>query len=190
MEALFGGIAQGLASSSGPSAFTAEVLTKNTPLSPVVARHLGRVYQVLGALVIAAAAGCAVHLFFNVGGFLTFFANLGLLLWYRTIPIQDVQKRTQILLASALALGATLGPLVEVAIAIDEMYDKNPFECCAYPDQGHFPSSDGHRGIVCVLFCRRYVRGEASLRVLDRRDGHYGGASSWYSSRALSYGCL
>ncbi|KAG5089782.1 hypothetical protein JHK86_002394 [Glycine max] len=73
-------------------------------ISPVVQNHLKQVYFTLCFAVVAAAVGAYLHVLLNIGGFLTTVA---------------CRKRVTLLMAASLFQGASIGPLIDLAIQID-----------------------------------------------------------------------
>jgi len=97
--------------------FDSRVIFKNTDLSRDIKTHLLKVYLTLVATVVSAAAGSFLHIHYHVGGLLTFFCSLGLLIWLAVE--HDQTKRFGLLNAFALAQGATIGPLIHLALSLD-----------------------------------------------------------------------
>ncbi|OMP07243.1 Bax inhibitor 1-related protein [Corchorus olitorius] len=96
-----------------------EALKNFREISPKVQSHLKRVYLTLCATLIASAVGAYLHIIYNIGGNLTFFACLGTILWLCLTPSHQEGKRFSLLMASALFEGASIGPLIHLAIEID-----------------------------------------------------------------------
>ncbi|XP_004511734.1 bax inhibitor 1 [Cicer arietinum] len=88
-------------------------------ISPVVQNHLKQVYLTLCFAVVAAAVGTYVHVLFNLGGFLTTIACVGTSVWLLSTPPFEERKRLTLLMAAALFQGASIGPLIDLAIQID-----------------------------------------------------------------------
>ncbi|XP_021275791.1 bax inhibitor 1-like [Herrania umbratica] len=88
-------------------------------ISPVVQTHLKRVYLTLCCALIASAVGAYLHLLWNIGGYLTTFAGLGTIIWLLSTPPYQEQKRVSLLMTSAAFEGASIGPLIDLAIQID-----------------------------------------------------------------------
>ncbi|XP_016201483.2 bax inhibitor 1 [Arachis ipaensis] len=88
-------------------------------ISPVVQNHLKLVYFTLCCAVVAAAVGAYLHVLWNIGGFLTSVGCMGTMIWLLSTPPSEEQKRVSLLLASALFQGASIGPLIDLAIEVD-----------------------------------------------------------------------
>ncbi|KAL4029449.1 hypothetical protein IC575_007660 [Cucumis melo] len=88
-------------------------------ISPAVQSHLQRVYLTLGCALVASAAGAYLHILWNIGGFLTTLATIGCITWLMATPPYEEKKRASILLGAALLEGASIGPLISLAIEID-----------------------------------------------------------------------
>lgn len=107
-----------------------------------------QVYLSLCCALIAAAVGSYLHILWNIGGLLTTLAGMGSIVWLlSTPPYEEVRhwflfllhlvtllsctlswtlsflgkqkKRVTLFMASALLQGASIGPLIELAIEID-----------------------------------------------------------------------
>ncbi|KHN09861.1 Bax inhibitor 1 [Glycine soja] len=89
-------------SSSSRSSWSYDTLKNFREISPLVQNHIKLVYFTLCCAVVAAAVGAFLHVLWNIGGFLT-----------------TLQKRLSLLMASALFQGASIGPLIGLAFAID-----------------------------------------------------------------------
>lgn len=68
---------------------------------------------------VGAAVGAFLHVLWNVGGFLTTVASIGSMVWLLSTPPVEEQKRVSLLMASALFQGASVGPLIDLAITVD-----------------------------------------------------------------------
>ncbi|XP_017619950.1 bax inhibitor 1-like [Gossypium arboreum] len=88
-------------------------------ISPIVQAHLKQVYLTLCYALIASAVGAYLHILWNIGGYLTTFACLGTIIWLLSTPPCEKQKRVSLLMASAVFEGASIGPLIDLAIQID-----------------------------------------------------------------------
>lgn len=60
-----------------------------------------------------------MHLLWNIGGLLTTFASIGCTLWVLSTPSYEEQKRVGLLMAASAFQGASIGPLIDLAIEID-----------------------------------------------------------------------
>ncbi|KAK4742042.1 hypothetical protein SAY87_000043 [Trapa incisa] len=105
--------------SSGRNNWSYDSLKNFRQISPVVQNHLKQVYLSLCCALVAAATGAYLHLLWNIGGFLTTVACLGCTIWLLSTPPYDEQKRVGLLLASSLFQGASIGPLIDLAIEVD-----------------------------------------------------------------------
>ncbi|XP_027361561.1 bax inhibitor 1-like [Abrus precatorius] len=88
-------------------------------ISPLVQNHLKQVYFTLCFAVVAAAVGAYLHVLFNIGGFLTTLACVGSSAWLLSTPPLEERKRVSLLMASSLFQGASIGPLIDLAVRID-----------------------------------------------------------------------
>ncbi|XVF52535.1 hypothetical protein PTKIN_Ptkin05aG0026200 [Pterospermum kingtungense] len=88
-------------------------------ISPIVQTHLKRVYLTLCCALVASAIGAYLHILWNIGGYLTTFACFGTMIWLLSTPPHEEQKRVSLLMASAVFEGASVGPLIDLAIQID-----------------------------------------------------------------------
>ncbi|ESR53426.1 Bax inhibitor 1 [Citrus sinensis] len=88
-------------------------------ISPVVQSHLKQVYLSLCCALVASATGVYLHLLWNIGGLLTVFAMIGSMVWLLATPSYEEKKRVSLLMATALFKGASIGPLIDLAIQID-----------------------------------------------------------------------
>ncbi|XP_043715754.1 bax inhibitor 1-like [Telopea speciosissima] len=105
--------------STSRSGWSYESLKNFRQISPVVQNHLKQVYLALGCALVASAVGVYLHLLWNIGGFLTTLACLGSILWLLSTPPYEERKRVTLLMAAALFEGASVGPLIDLAIEID-----------------------------------------------------------------------
>ncbi|CAJ2645888.1 unnamed protein product [Trifolium pratense] len=78
-----------------------------------------KVYLTLCFAVAAAAVGAYLHVLLNLGGFLTTIAGIGSGIWLLSTPPYEERKRLTLLMAAALFQGASIGPLIDLAIQID-----------------------------------------------------------------------
>ncbi|KAJ7944682.1 Bax inhibitor 1 [Quillaja saponaria] len=88
-------------------------------ISPLVQNHLKQVYLTLCCTLIAAAVGVYLHLLWNIGGLLTTVACMGSIVWLLSAPAYEERKRVFLLMAASLFQGATIGPLIDLALEID-----------------------------------------------------------------------
>ncbi|KAB1216018.1 Bax inhibitor 1 [Morella rubra] len=97
--------------SSSRNRWSYDSLKSFSHISPVVQAHLKQVYLSLCCALIASAAGAYLHLLWNIGGLLTTFACMGCMAWLLSTPPHQE--------ASAVFEGASIGPLIDLAIEID-----------------------------------------------------------------------
>ncbi|KAL5099042.1 hypothetical protein RYX36_003369 [Vicia faba] len=88
-------------------------------ISPVVRNHLKQVYLTLCFAVAAAAVGAYLHVLLNLGGILTTIACVGTSVWLLSTPPYEERKRLGLLMAAAMFQGASIGPLIDLAIQVD-----------------------------------------------------------------------
>ncbi|KAK8710669.1 hypothetical protein V6N13_145983 [Hibiscus sabdariffa] len=105
--------------SQSRSNWSYDTLKNFRQISPVVQAHLKQVYLTLCCALIASAVGAYLHILWNIGGYLTTFACLGTIFWLLSTPPYEEQKRVSLLMASAAFEGASVGPLIDLAIQID-----------------------------------------------------------------------
>lgn len=101
------------------SSWTYDSLKNFREISPVVQTHLKQVYLALCCALVASAVGAYLHILWNIGGLLTTFATLGCMAWLLATPPYHEQKRVSLLMASSLLQGASIGPLIDLAIEFD-----------------------------------------------------------------------
>ncbi|XP_019179651.1 PREDICTED: bax inhibitor 1-like isoform X1 [Ipomoea nil] len=100
-------------------------------ISPVVQNHLKQVYLALCCALVASAAGAYLHILWNIGGLLTTIGCIGSIVWMLSCPpYQEQQKRVALLMAAALFEGASIGPLIELAIDFDPSILVSAFVGC------------------------------------------------------------
>ncbi|KAK1286366.1 Bax inhibitor 1 [Acorus calamus] len=107
------------AQSSSRGGWTHESLKNFRQISPVVQSHLKRVYLTLCCALAAAAVGAYLHMLWNIGGLLTALSCFGSMMWLLASPPREVNKRVGLLMAASLLEGASIGPLIELAIDLD-----------------------------------------------------------------------
>ncbi|PQM40819.1 bax inhibitor 1 [Prunus yedoensis var. nudiflora] len=96
-----------------------ESLKNFRQISPVVQNHLKLVYLTLCCTLIASAAGAYLHILWNIGGIVTLLGCVGCMIWVLATPHYEEKKRVSLLMAAGLLEGATLGPLIHLAIEIN-----------------------------------------------------------------------
>nr|XP_043627872.1 bax inhibitor 1-like [Erigeron canadensis] len=106
-------------SASHRNSWSYDSLKNFRQISPLVQTHLKQVYLSLCCALVASAVGAYLHILWNIGGLLTTFASLGCMFWLLATPTYHEQKRVSLLMASSLLQGASIGPLIEVAIDFD-----------------------------------------------------------------------
>uniref|UniRef100_A0A2N9G3T3 Bax inhibitor 1 n=1 Tax=Fagus sylvatica TaxID=28930 RepID=A0A2N9G3T3_FAGSY len=107
--------------SHGPTAqrWSYDSLKNFRQISPVVQTHLKKVYVTLCCALIGAGFGAYLHFIWNIGGLLTSFACFGTIMWLLSTPTYQEHKRVSLLMVASLFEGASIGPLFDVAIAVD-----------------------------------------------------------------------
>ncbi|XP_028772877.1 bax inhibitor 1 [Neltuma alba] len=105
--------------SSSRSRWNYDTLKNFHQISPFVQNHIKQVYLALFCAVVAAAVGSYLHVLWNIGGLLTTVASLGSIFLLLSIPPNEEKKRVALLMASSLLQGASIGPLIDLAIEVD-----------------------------------------------------------------------
>ncbi|CAL1401709.1 unnamed protein product [Linum trigynum] len=113
MDAFFG------SQSTSRSRWSYDSLKNFHQISHVVQAHLKQVYLTLCCALIACGIGSYLHILWNIGGLLTTFACLGSMAWLMSTPSYQEQKRVSLLMTASVLQGASIGPLIELAIDID-----------------------------------------------------------------------
>jgi len=90
-----------------------------TEISSEVQQHLVKVYTALTIAIVAATVGAYAHTQTHIGGMLTGFATMGMIMLLRQTPQHEDQKRLGILAALGFFKGASVGPLIEYAMYVD-----------------------------------------------------------------------
>ena len=100
------------------------------PISDRARRHLVRVYRLLAVTIACAAVGCLAHLRYQIGGSLTHLISLGLSIAIAATSFSDapptstwlkgVENSHVLLAAFGFCTGASIGPLVQLALFVDE----------------------------------------------------------------------
>ncbi|XP_075508737.1 bax inhibitor 1-like [Primulina tabacum] len=117
--------------SSSRNRWSYDSLKNFRQISPVVQNHLKQVYLSLCCALVASAVGAYLHILFNVGGFLTTLGCMGSIIWLLSVPQYEEKKRMSLLMAAALFEGASVGPLIELAINFDPSIVVSAFVGCA-----------------------------------------------------------
>nr|CAD1830143.1 unnamed protein product [Ananas comosus var. bracteatus] len=105
--------------SSYSTSWSYESLKNFRQISPTVQNHLKLVYLTLCCAVAASAVGAYLHVIWNIGGILTMlgcFLSIALLF---SVPPHVERKRFGLLIAASLLEGASVGPLIKLAIDFD-----------------------------------------------------------------------
>jgi len=92
-----------------------------SPVNEHVQHHLVRVYGMLAAGLVSACAGVALHTKFHVGGLLSAFAMIGLVMWLSFTPNtpENTSKRFAMFAGLTFLKGASIGPLVALVARVD-----------------------------------------------------------------------
>ncbi|KAL8152187.1 hypothetical protein V2J09_009947 [Rumex salicifolius] len=104
---------------------------KLSQITPAVQSHLKQVYLTLCYALVASAVGAYLHTLLNIGGLLTTFGCLGCISWVLSTPPHDERKRFRVLMGAAALEGASIGPLIDLAIEFDPSILVNAFVGCA-----------------------------------------------------------
>lgn len=105
--------------SASRSGWSYESLKNFRQISPVVQNHLKQVYLTLCCALVASAVGAYLHILWNIGGFLTSVGCMGSMVWLLSTPPYEEHKRLALLMAAAVFEGASIGPLIKLAISFD-----------------------------------------------------------------------
>ncbi|KAL6496200.1 Bax inhibitor 1 [Orobanche gracilis] len=102
-------------------------------ISPVVQTHLKQnlVYLSLCCALVASAVGVYLHILWNLGGILTSLGCMGCIIWLLATPSRQEQKKLSLLMAAAILEGASIGPLIELAIEFDPSIVVSAFIGCS-----------------------------------------------------------
>ncbi|XP_008778413.2 bax inhibitor 1-like [Phoenix dactylifera] len=96
-----------------------ESLKNFRQISPTVQNHLKLVYLTLCCALAASAAGAFFHILWGIGGFLTTLGCFISIAWLFSSPPYEERKRFGLLMAASFFEGASVGPLIELAINFD-----------------------------------------------------------------------
>ncbi|PWZ26187.1 Bax inhibitor 1 [Zea mays] len=88
-------------------------------ISPAVQTHLKLVYLTLCVALASSAVGAYLHVVWNIGGMLTMLGCVGSIAWLFSVPVYEERKRYWLLMAAALLEGASVGPLIKLAVEFD-----------------------------------------------------------------------
>lgn len=105
--------------SSGRNNWSYDSLKNFRQISPTVQNHLKQVYLLLCCALIASAVGAYLHILWNIGGFLTTIGFGATVMFLLSTPPHKEQKRVSLLMAAGVFEGASIGPLIELAIDFD-----------------------------------------------------------------------
>ncbi|KAL2546148.1 Bax inhibitor 1 [Forsythia ovata] len=117
--------------SASRNSWSYESLKNFRQISPTVQTHLKQVYLLLCCALLSSALGAYLHILWNVGGFLTTLGCMGSIFWLLTTPPYEEKKRVSLLMAAALFEGASIGPLIKLAIDFDSSIVVGAFVGCA-----------------------------------------------------------
>ncbi|XP_057775598.1 bax inhibitor 1-like isoform X2 [Salvia miltiorrhiza] len=117
--------------SSSRNRWSYDSLKNFRQISPVVQTHLKQVYLSLCCALLASAVGVYLHILWNVGGTLTSLGCMGCIFWLLATPFHQEQKKVSLLMAAALLEGASIGPLVQLAIEFDPSIVVSAFIGCS-----------------------------------------------------------
>ncbi|XP_042399310.1 bax inhibitor 1-like [Zingiber officinale] len=84
-----------------------------------VQNHMMLVYLTLCCVLAASAAGAYLHILMNIGGFLTMMGCFGSIMCLLSMPPYEEKKRFGLLMAASAFEGASIGPLIELAMEFD-----------------------------------------------------------------------
>jgi len=92
----------------------------STPFTPRLQRHLYRVYGALCLTTVMAAVGAYAHVLFHIGGMLTSVASIALiaLITFDRYKVNE-ERRLGYLVTLGLTQGASIGPLIQLALYVD-----------------------------------------------------------------------
>ncbi|KAJ8485335.1 hypothetical protein OPV22_017820 [Ensete ventricosum] len=89
-------------------------------IQPAVQNHLKLVYLTLCCALAASAVGAYLHILTNIGGVITMLGCLVSTVWLLlSTPPHEERKRFGFLMAASVLEGASVGPLIELAIDFD-----------------------------------------------------------------------
>ncbi|KAG6472612.1 hypothetical protein ZIOFF_070086 [Zingiber officinale] len=98
-----------------------------------------QVYLTLCCALAASAAGAYLHILMNIGGFLTMMGCFGSIMCLLSMPPYEEKKRFGLLIAASAFEGASIGPLIELAIEFDSRVVVD-YACTPEEVQQHFQS--------------------------------------------------
>lgn len=90
-------------------------------LSAPVQKHLEKVYATLAVTLLVSAAGVYFNILTGLGGFLSMISFVVCSVWLAITPNEpkNLNKRYKLLAGAAFSEGATIGPLIGAAMAMD-----------------------------------------------------------------------
>lgn len=94
-------------------------LKQTSAITPDIQQHLTNVYSTLCGTLLSAFAGSVFYLTTFIGGGLTFFAGLLLLIWLNMTPQHEVSKRLALLMGFGFAEGMSIGPLIYATLNLN-----------------------------------------------------------------------
>jgi len=100
---------------------SADILSSwSTPFTPRLQRHLYNVYGALCLTTLMAAVGAYAHVLFNIGGLMTHIASIALiaLITFDRYKVSE-ERRLGYLVTLGLTQGASIGPLIQLALRVD-----------------------------------------------------------------------
>ncbi|XP_068634567.1 bax inhibitor 1-like [Aristolochia californica] len=106
--------------SSNGRSWNTDSLKNFRQISPLVQNHLKQVYLTLCCALVASAVGVYLHLLWNIGGLLTLLGCMGSTIWLLSSSPYEERKRVGLLMLASLLEGASVGPLIDVAIEFDQ----------------------------------------------------------------------
>ncbi|KAL6861700.1 hypothetical protein ACP4OV_017400 [Aristida adscensionis] len=88
-------------------------------IAPAVQTHLKHVYMTLCCALAFSAVGAYLHVLLNVGGMLTTLGCMAAIAFLLSMPVHQDRNRFALLMAAALLQGASVGPLIDLALDFD-----------------------------------------------------------------------
>ncbi|KAL6606421.1 hypothetical protein ACP70R_042074 [Stipagrostis hirtigluma subsp. patula] len=88
-------------------------------ISPAVQTHLKHVYLTLCFALAFSALGAYLHIILNVGGILTTLGCFAAIAFLLSLPVHQDRNRFALLMAAAFLQGASIGPLIDLALHFD-----------------------------------------------------------------------
>jgi len=92
----------------------------STPFTPRLQQHLYKVYGALFLTTMTAAVGAYTHVLYNIGGVMTYIASIVLiaLITFDRSKVSE-ERRLGYLVTLGLTQGASIGPLIQLALRVD-----------------------------------------------------------------------